>query len=380
VRILVICGAGYVSGLEKITLLVIRGLQERGHDVHCVSTIWGDGDFWQRLVEAGIPRRKMPFGFISKTLRWSPMWMTLDQLIRVPQLWFQYLRCVREFQPDIVLHSNFHHAFLVSPFLNPKRTFLHLHASFAITAFYRRIIGFLSRRLTSIIPVSQSVGRSILALGIPASKVRVVLNGVETKVTRKSSTDDTRHPFTIGIVGQIGEWKGHTDLVDALAILARDKVNYTCLIYGRGEESYITQLKQRISELGLSGSVRFMDFEKILQNIFENLDVCVVPSRHDDPFPTTAIEAALFGVPVIASRKGGLPEIVVDGKTGVLVDAGSPSQIAQAILKLHMNQALRKSIGRDARSHAQKNFCYSRMAKELESIFLTAESHRSDKG
>ncbi|HEY0386659.1 MAG TPA: glycosyltransferase, partial [Pyrinomonadaceae bacterium] len=117
-RILFICGAGTVSGREIATLNLIAGLRERGHDVRCVASTWGDGRFQQRLEAMAVKHVSLPLGFISKTLSWSAVRMSLDQLRRVPGLWRGYRRYVREFRPEAVVQSNFHHIFMLWPLLD----------------------------------------------------------------------------------------------------------------------------------------------------------------------------------------------------------------------------------------------------------------------
>jgi len=141
-KVLVVCGAGYVSGLEVVTLSLIEGLRKRGHEVRCIATTWGDGDFAARLTAKHITYIRLPLGFISKTLTWPAVRMTLDQLRKLPQLWLGYYRYTREFEPDIILHSNFQHIFLLWLFLNRGRNFYHVHNAFSRTKFYQALFGF----------------------------------------------------------------------------------------------------------------------------------------------------------------------------------------------------------------------------------------------
>lgn len=86
-----------------------------------------------------------------------------------------------------------------------------------------------------------------------------------------------------------------------------------------------------------------------------------------------AAEAAHFGVPVVATRRGGLPEIVQDGQTGYLVDAESPHQLASKLRALIEDKALRQRMGDAARQHALQEFTQARMAEQVEAIFKGAQ-------
>src|SRR5689334_9801408 len=92
VKILFVCGAGYVYGKEIITLSLMQGLRERGHDVRCLISTWSDGEYAKRLRASSIPYYKLPLGFISKTLTRSAMRMTVDTLDKTPGLWLGYRR------------------------------------------------------------------------------------------------------------------------------------------------------------------------------------------------------------------------------------------------------------------------------------------------
>src|SRR5262249_25950308 len=140
------------------------------------------------------------------------------------------------------------------------------------------------------------------------------------------------HPILrLGIVGQVGPWKGHDDLLDALALLSRHGVRAVLRIFGTGAPGYIDSLKRRVTELSLQNQVEWCGVAKDGAELYGIIDVCVVPSRCEEALGMSAIEASAFGRPVICSARGGLPEIVNDRVTGFVVEAKHPDQLAQAI-------------------------------------------------
>lgn len=376
-KILFVCGAGTVSGREIATLNLMEGLRQRGHDVRCVASTWGDGQFALRLSAQGIKHLSLPLGFISKTLSWSALWMTLDQLRRVPQLWTGFRRYRREFEPDIVVQTNFHHVFMLWPLLNPRNTFFHVHDDFPASKFYRRLLRFLNRRLCAFVAVSQYIAASLIRLGVPPEKVCYVHNGVAIDELPGEKPDnwsaelkkDEGAPVVIGIVGQIGEWKGHDDLVAALGELRKAELPFTCTVFGKGEPEYVNKLKESIEHYGLMTNISYAGFVENTRDIYQSIDICVVPSRCQESFGMVAAEAAFFGAPVVATRRGGLPEIVLDGVTGYLVDAEAPLQLAEKLLLLVQDKTLREQLGRAARAHAQQHFTREQMADRMETVF-----------
>jgi len=109
----------------------------------------------------------------------------------------------------------------------------------------------------------------------------------------------------IGVVGQIGPWKGHEDLIEALGILKSNNVPFTCKVFGNGENGYVDCLKKRACALGLESDIQWKGFVDRRADIFEGIDICVVPTRSSEPFGMVAAEASFSGVPTIATRSGG---------------------------------------------------------------------------
>lgn len=380
-KILFVCGAGFVYGKEIITLSLMESLRERGHDVRCIISSWAHDDFDRRLEAKGIPFISLPLGFISKTLTVSAQRMTIDTLSKSLKLWTGYRRYLKEFQPDVVVHSTFHHILHLWPVLNPRNTFYHVHDPFEPKKFYRRVFRFLSARVRAFIGVSRYIEQSIVDLGVPPEKVFSVLNGVtppesmegnghQSSSTAAGSADGIDATVRIGIVGQIGEWKGHDDFVESLKGLKRENLPFTAMIFGEGASEYVAALKQKIEGYQLTEQVNWAGFVKSPGEIFPQIDICVVPSRSQDPCPTVAIETAHFGVPVIATKRGGLPEIVQDGVTGYLVDAEAPGQLAEKLKLLIQNTELRQQMARNAKSYGNVHLTSERMAEQMEALLL----------
>lgn len=377
-RVLVVCGAGYVYGKEFVTLSLMKGLRDRGHEVRCLTTTWGDGNFPKLLEKIAIPYTKLPLGFISKTLSWSAVWMTLDQIRKIPLLWLGYWKTIKTFKPDIVVHSNFQHIFLLWPLLGGKINVFHVHDFFSPTKFYRCILRILELRLYLFVGVSKFIAESLVSLGIPKQKVKYILNGIPLEgdqVTARSydvvpaDNPSLGNPISIGIVGQVGKWKGHDDLIEALRLLKEKGSPFVCKIFGNGDLAYAGVLQKKIENYDLANRVRWMGFVDKGEAIYPTIDVCVTPSRAFEAFGMVAAEASFYGIPTVASRNGGLREVVQDNYTGYLVDAGSPEQLADKLQLLIRSPEMRRNMGSAARSFAVKNLTSKRMVEEMEKLF-----------
>jgi len=139
-------------------------------------------------------------------------------------------------------------------------------------------------------------------------------------------------------------------------------------IFGTGDATYKRQLESKARLLGIEKMVKWRDFISDRRSIYQQIDVCVVPSRSQDPLPTSAIEAGFSGLPVIATRRGGLPEIIEHEQNGLLVEAEHPEQIAQAIGRLIDNPQLSRRLALNARRRSAERFGQERFIAEFRTL------------
>jgi glycosyltransferase involved in cell wall biosynthesis len=289
-------------------------------------------------------------------------------MVRWPELLIGYKALLQTLKPEKVLHTNWQHLLLLFPLLHPRRDSFWVHEVFPDKQQYRLLFRLLSRRLQYFAPVSEAVSESLRRLGVPKKKIRVIHNGLASPdevVERLPNLDDG---IRIGIAGQVNEWKGHDDLVEAFGQISAKWPNVELHIYGRGSDDYERELKRKSAKLGVDNKVKWHGFISDRAAIFGNLDICVVPSRTEDPLPTVAIEAAVFGLPVIATNRGGLPEIIEDGVTGILVRSDDPDDLAAAIQRLLASPELRSSMGIRAREHMLRHFSKERFVRDFMSL------------
>jgi glycosyltransferase involved in cell wall biosynthesis len=378
--VLIVCGAGLVSGKEIVSLLLARGLRDAGWNTGFITSRWGDGEFIRRLERDGFEYQRLRIGFISASLRMAPLIMTLDQLRYWPALAYGYGCLIKSSAPRAVIHTNWHHALLLLPFLKPHRDIFWVHELFPNVSHYSHVFRAIAKRVGRVVCVSQAVARSVLALGVPGTCVTVIRNGLPPLDTMPALTGQVR--LRLGIVGQIAPWKGHEDLFDALALLVHDGLRVNLRIFGGGASDYVAFLKQKVSNLNLGRNVEWCGFVSDPRDIFANIDVCIVPSRSDDPLPTSALEAGGYGRPVIGSSRGGLPEIIEHGVTGLAVEAQRPDQLAQAIKTFARDPILIKTMGEAARKRIRTEFslerCVGQFIQVVEEIKVQQLSIRPD--
>lgn len=360
--VVMVVPAGIVSGKEIVSLSLAAGLRTKGYELVILTSRWGSSELIERLEAAHFKYQRLWLGYISGSLRWPQLKMTLGQLQRWPTLVRSYSRIIARTAPAAVIHTNWHHALLLLPFLKPQRAIYWAHE--IIPAGHRSawVFRLIARRVATIVCVSHAVRDSFAAAGVSSKKLTVIHNGIPSVSMALLRSEG---PLRLGIVGQIGDWKGHEDLLTAIAAVTNKGFGISLSIFGNGSEQYVDRLKRRASELGIGDKIEWRGFLRDQANIFGEIDVCIVPSRLADPLPTSAIEASAFGRPVIASRIGGLPEIVMHGETGLLVEPARPEQLADAIEIFARDRSLIFKMGQAGRARAQAEFSESRFVDEF---------------
>jgi glycosyltransferase involved in cell wall biosynthesis len=136
-----------------------------------------------------------------------------------------------------------------------------------------------------------------------------------------------------------------------------------------GEERHLHELLAAARELGVEQRVRHVGFRADVEAVYGAADVVAVPSKHPDPLPNAALEAAAAGCCVVASAHGGLPEILRDRETGWLVEPGSPSALAEALASLAADAALRDQLGAAAAADVGHRFSREQLLAEVQALY-----------
>jgi glycosyltransferase involved in cell wall biosynthesis len=157
-----------------------------------------------------------------------------------------------------------------------------------------------------------------------------------------------------------------------LPALAEPAATAKLLPFFEGKEGlshlkYLSHLKEQISRLNVGDSVEFLGAspQRELPRWYRDADVSIFPTVCNDASPLAPAEAMSSGIPVVASRIGGLPEIVTHEETGLLVPPDNPAALASAIIRLLEDENLRRSMGEAGRKRALQNFAWGKIAQDL---------------
>lgn len=350
-----------------MALNVMRGLRDRGHDLFCLTNAWTDGDFPSRLRDSGIRSRSARFGKFSKSLSRQAMWDTANAAVHLPRARRNFKKLVQDYCPNAVVAYNRDSLVLAGDLLRGWPTVFHVHELAAETRAARWLYSRIDRVVDAYVPVSRHLQQRLVSLDIDERKIVMIHNGIPPVVTSDRGPAESR-PVTVGIVGQIGPWKGHEDLFEALRLMRADGYRVRCAIFGAGTSDYIERLQRIAAESGIAGDIEWRGFVKHVDEIYSSIDICVMPSRIDEAFGLAAAEAGARSIPVIATRRGALAEIVQDGETGYVVSDSSPTQIADRLRCLVDDSQLRNRLGARARAYVLAHFSEQQMIDKMETL------------
>jgi glycosyltransferase involved in cell wall biosynthesis len=170
----------------------------------------------------------------------------------------------------------------------------------------------------------------------------------------------------VAVIGRLRDEKGHRFLFEAIARLRARFPNVLLVVAGDG--SLRQEFEQRVAALGIGDHVRFLGFRTDVPEILAAADIFALPSLSEG-LGTAAIEAAAAGRPIVASRVGGLPDIIHNGETGRLVEPGDARTLADALADLLADPSRASEMGRAACAHAFAHFTLSVLAEKTEAVY-----------
>jgi glycosyltransferase involved in cell wall biosynthesis len=200
-------------------------------------------------------------------------------------------------------------------------------------------------------------------------EARVIYAGVKAVPARTRA--NRGKPVVIGAASRMVPSKGLGVMIDAVDLLHRRHPEVRVELAGDGREREI--LEGKVRELGMR-NVTFLGWRK-LDEVIPSWDIFVQPSLQE-PFGLANLEAMREALPVVASRTGGIPEVIVDGSTGILVDPGDARSLAEALGRLVADEGLRREMGAAGRRLALDVFSPEALGRSVESLYDEVLSER----
>lgn len=252
------------------------------------------------------------------------------------------------------------------------------HDPFVLRGFKGWLKNKLMNRVRAIIAISEASKKIIIEQNPELSeKITVVHNGIDIEQWQEQAKTESRNEYKRAIFGalpnekiilcvaELHERKGQKYLIEAAKILGdAGTLNFKLVFVGDGpERKYYEKLA-----LPLGNKILFLGRKKEIAKLMTAADVFVLPSERE-AFGLVLLEAAAAGIPIIASNVGGIPEIIDDGKTGILVPPENPKVLAEAINKLLKNPELAISLAHAAKSKVEMHFNAKTMAEKTAEVY-----------
>jgi len=374
------------GGVEQHVAEIAPRLHARGHRVDVyTSDLYREFPAMERLPPTVPREERFPWGTVHRL----PVWSLPGEL---HYTFFRRLRStlVRD-RPEIVHAHTFgtnqvavahqHHRRYGTPFVLTA----HFHPIWSIEGGWlrQRIRGFYDRRIAAgvlrdaarIIVQTHEEERLLRALDLPLPRLEVVPPGYRPLPSPPAGGGSFAERFRVPgpyllFVGRLASNKGLLDLAQAFATLAASDAAAQLVVVGE-DGGQRANLEAKVRELGVAGRVHLLghvDDEALLAAAYRDARLTVLPSEYE-AFGLVLLESLAAGTPVVASRVGGIPEVVDDGKAGLLVPPKSPSALAEAIGRLWTDPGLARRLGEYGRDQVVPRFRWDALADRLDALY-----------
>lgn len=262
-------------------------------------------------------------------------------------------------------------------FFHKTKHIWHVHEIIESPTIFTKFFRFFLNNSTNTVVIHNSIATS--NFWNCKGKNQVIWNGIATfpeinseeKETIRKTILNTNNEIIFALVGRISRWKGQMLLLDTFHELLKTHQNIKLVYIGSAppnQEHFLDALKEKISEYDLIKNVEIIPFQENINQLWQSIDIAVVPSTEPEPFGMVAIEAMFAKKPVVAANHGGLMEIVVNNETGFLVEPNNKATLKDALEELINNPELRTTFGEKGFQRATENFSIENYVRKIEDI------------
>jgi len=361
-RILYIHGISKIGGAERELLTWLKFLDRERFHPYVVCP--GDGPLATELENLQVP-------YASVSL---PAWRKLFHVFWRPFAILRLISIIRRWHIDALHVNDYWWAPLgvLAGRLTGRPCLVHVRQEIEP----RKISQYWLNKGCVIVPVSQSIGNVIRSAGVPQKNIQVVLSGIAIKGGKSSfpSTETLRilkkvkgQPV-MGTVANLFPRKGLEYLVEAIGHLKKTFPHIFLVIVGTGDDEYERQLRTQAAHLDLTDHVLFAGFQDQPEFFIATFDVFVLPSVLEG-LGIVLLEAMALGKPIVASKVGGIPEVVQSGKTGLLVKPADVEELCYGLLTLCQDPDRCRQMGEEGKSRVAQKFSVERMMEQLYGLY-----------
>src|SRR5439155_15542064 len=355
-------------GGQRQVLLTVLGLRERGH--RAVLVAHPDGELATRASEGHDLLKLAPRSEVDLHAGW------------------RLSRIIRELKPGVV-HAHDPHAVAAASLAlafntSPAAPALIASGRVAFRLKPNAFSRWKYRQVDCFVAASDSIRATLAGDGIEASKIVTVYEGIDVERIQAEPVANIHAEFwlpthapIVGATGALTSEKGHRHLIDAAALVVREVPDARFVILGEGDLRL--SLERHIKELRLDKHVLLPGFRPDVLAFLRAFDVFVMPSIAEG-LGTSLLDAMAASKATVATDTGGIPEVVVDGETGLLVPPRDHHALAQAIVRLLKDGQLRERMGAAGLARVQRVFSAARMVDETLAVYRAHAGHHDEAG
>lgn len=353
------------GGVEVGTVDLAGALMERGHKAYVISA---GGALVGNLVRMGVTHYTLPVH--KKSLQALFMIHKVREIIeregidivharsRVPA-WIAYFATRRT----------------RAKFITTCHGFYSKHAM-------SRIMGWGDR----VIVISRAVGRRMIDdFGVSPERISLIHRGVDLSrctfdLTRfDPKVREQKEKFIVANVGRLTPIKGHEYFIKAIHLASHHYSHIEAWIVGgcpKRKMKYLAELKELVEKLGLSTTVHFLGVEKDVPTLLKQVDLLVLSTTYPEGFGRVVVEAGASGVPVVATKVGGVPDIIDDEKNGLLVPPQDEVKMSEAIMRIINEPTRAKTMATNLRKKVEKQFSAKKMIDETIEVYQSVQKQK----
>jgi glycosyltransferase involved in cell wall biosynthesis len=254
----------------------------------------------------------------------------------------------------------------------------------------RYVTIYLLRKFDVVVALSEVAKKSLLETGLAKEHLVVNYHGIDcpsfmpkvVQLKTEPSVGPTPAQTNLCVVANVNYDKGQDVLIHALGKLKKHDKRFSCVFVGSYEyrigtknHEYYGHLLQLKDRYDLHKSIRFAGFVEDVRPYLAASDIFILPSRTEG-LPIALLEAMATGLPVIATHVGGIPEVVVDGETGILLPPDDPDRLAESIIHLVENRGLQRQYGESGFRRVNSRFDVRLEAERYHKIYQTLVDER----
>lgn len=360
-----------MGGAERVILQLANSLKNSAFNLIVTSFVqdWkSNNNFIEALKAQGINTRTITMSKKYPTGWWNPIrnFFDLCHLIKAEKIQILHTHGYRS---NII-------GLLASILLRvPIVTTVHGWTNHTNNVkLYEYLDRFFLRFFDKIIAVSDSIKNTLLNSRISIHKIEKIYNTINCKeVNDGVSVDEIRKRFhlspndkLVGTIGRLSKEKGVHYLLKAGSEIIATYPNVKILIIGNGPERQNLEILAK--QLRISENVIFCGFQKNVTEFYHLIDIVVLPSITEG-LPIVLLEALTYSKPVVATRVGGIPEVITNGKTGILVEPQNPSRLAEGIIRILRNSDETNRMVSEGRKLVEEHFNSKDWGKKIEKVY-----------